>query len=350
MLNYNPVTNEKGECVVVGRAAVGIYLALDEIKKNEKNGRNKVLYPANICYTAVLPAVYLGLDIVFADVDKYSGLVTLNTVTEKLDDSILAAVIPHMYGNPVPEIARLAGLFEEKNIALIEDCASLMGQGGEAIYPGTHGDYVIYSTGYAKTISLGFGGIVFSNKRSLVEIEKKEKTLPAEPALADEYWSSFSKKYRKYRTEGQCSDDAQKCFEEMRKTSEDNIIFSISDAERREILDALKPLSEIIEKRRFDYKNYDEKLKPTDFLKYELNEDAVPWRYSFFVEDRKDFVKYCLDNNLPISDWYPVVAPIFGDLAEYPNAKWHEERIVNFPLLVGEEEIDRICDVIMKKA
>ena len=348
MLNYNPVTKEKGECVVVGRAAVGIYLALNEIKKNENQGRNKVLYPANICYTAVLPAVYLGLEIVFADVDKMSGLLTEKTIIDKLDDQFVAAVVPHMYGNPVPEIAEIAKCLEDKNIALIEDCASLMGQSGKVNKPGLHGDYVIYSTGYAKTISLGFGGLIFSSKHSLSEIEKFEKTLNPESSSADEYWGDFSRNYRKYRTEGQCSKEAQRYFENMRNTSKENIIFSISDDKRTQILEALSPLSEVIEKRREDYKKYDEKLVSTSFVKYELNEDAVPWRYSFFVEDRSAFVKYCLDNHLPISDWYPVVAPIFGDLSDYPSATWHESRIVNFPLLVGEEEITRICDVIRR--
>lgn len=346
MLNYNPVTKEKGECVVVGRAAVGIYLALNEIKNKETNGRKKVLYPANICYTAVLPAVYLNLEIVFADVEKLSGLVTLETISEKLDDTFLAAVVPHMYGNPVPEISDIAAFLSEKNIAFIEDCASLMWQSGSVNTPGFHGDYVIYSTGYAKTISLGFGGLVFSAKHSLSDIENLEKTLDPESADADNYWGDFSRNYRKYRTEGQCSLEAQTYFENMCKTSFENIIFSISDEKRQQILAALVPLSEVIEQRREDYKKYGEMLADTTFTKYSLNEDAVPWRYSFFVDDRPSFVKYCLDNHLPISDWYPVVAPIFGDLSDYPSAAWHESRIVNFPLLVGEEEITRICDVI----
>lgn len=348
MLNYNPVTKEKGECVVVGRAAVGIYLALNEIKNSEKQGRNKVLYPANICYTAVLPAVYLGLEIVFADVDKMSGLVTVETITDKLDDHFLAAVVPHMYGNPVPEIAEIASLCSKKNVSLIEDCASLMGQSGGVNKPGFYGDYAIYSTGYAKTISLGFGGLVFSAKHSLSAIENFEKTLGLESADADDYWGDFSRNYRKYRTEGQCSLEAQTYFENMLKTSFENIIFSISDDKRQQILDALVPLSEVIEQRREDYKKYGEMLADTAFTKYSLNEDAVPWRYSFFVDDRPSFVKYCLDNHLPISDWYPVVAPLFGDCSSYPSAAWHETRIVNFPLLVGEEEITRICDTIKR--
>jgi len=348
MLDHNPVTNEKGDCVVVGRAAVGIYLALNEIKNKESKGRNKVLYPANICYTAVLPAVYLGLEIVFADVDRLSGLVTLETVLEKTDADFLAAVVPHMYGNPVPEIAAIADLLKDKNIALIEDCASLMGQSGTVTKPGFYGDYVIYSTGYAKTISLGFGGLIFSSKHSLVDIENTEKKLRSESTSADDYWGEFSRNYRKYRTEGQDSPEAQKCFETMRNTSEENIIFSITDEKRTQIIEALAPLSEVITKRREDYNLYDENLANTSFKKYKLNEDAVPWRYSFFVEDRKSFVAYCLDNKLPISDWYPVVAPLFGDLSNYPSASWHENRIVNFPLLIGEEEITRICTVIKK--
>ena len=54
------------------------------------------------------------------------------------------------------------------------------------------------------------------------------------------------------------------------------------------------------------------------FRVFPYTEGAVPWRFSFFVEPQmhKPIIDACLAAGVPISDWYPSVAPMFGDAGQ----------------------------------
>ena len=80
---------------------------------------------------------------------------------------------------------------------------------------------------------------------------------------------------------------------------------------------------------------------------YHFNEGAVPWRFNLLLgEEKKRFIKYCLDRSLPISDWYPDVTGMFQRDEEYIGCKLHEEQIVNFPLLLSDEKVLAVCNAI----
>ena len=63
-------------------------------------------------------------------------------------------------------------------------------------------------------------------------------------------------------------------------------------------------------------------------------------------EEKDRFVQYLLENKVPVSDWYPVVVTIFGEENVYENATLLENKIINFPLLIGENKIREICGVV----
>ena len=63
--------------------------------------------------------------------------------------------------------------------------------------------------------------------------------------------------------------------------------------------------------------------------------------------ERQKLIDSCLQQELPISDWYPSVQPMFGDQTELYGIQWHENHILNFPLLVSEDIIDEICKTII---
>lgn len=82
---------------------------------------------------------------------------------------------------------------------MIEDCASLMTNINSENIPGITGDYIIYSTGYSKTIDLGFDGLLFSSRRSLLGMEKELNSLPLINDIFDKETALFSKIYRLLR-------------------------------------------------------------------------------------------------------------------------------------------------------
>lgn len=342
MINFNPITNESGECIVVGRAASAIYLVLSELSKKDKF----VIVPANICYAAIFPILSAGLKPLFCDIDKYSGNVTVESIRNVInEENIVAAIIPHMYGNPVKDIIEIKKLLSNNGIIMIEDCASFMFNEIRKNSYGTIGDYIIYSTGYSKTIDNGIGGFLFSSRYSLIDIENKERLLPLYNEQIEKETQLFSKMYRIIRNYGENLKLTEEFFQILKNSFKDNFVFRIDEMKKQNILDSVSELSNIIEKRRKNYQIYYKELI-SNYIIYNYEEDAIPWRFNLIIEsdDREKLIEYCLINNLPISDWYPVVANMFNDKKIYKNAKWHEKHIINFPLLLSEEQIYNICN------
>ena len=214
MLDYNPVTGQKGQCVIAGRGAVAIYLALKNISQYGKC----VIVPANICYAAVFPIIYAGYTPLFCDVNPADGNVSLRIIKDSYNDSVAAAIIPHMYGNPVSDM-----------------CALMTNRSG-SYRPGTVGDYVIYSTGYSKTVDIGIGGLLFSVSADLEDAEKEERSLnPYQECIGDE-WRIFSKIYRTIRNNGQNSLIVKGIYKSFEKTLKDLLIYSINDKYKNDIL------------------------------------------------------------------------------------------------------------------
>jgi len=71
-------------------------------------------------------------------------------------------IITHLYGVPAASKRDFVH-FVDKNITVIEDCAHSLGATIEGEVVGTLGDYSIFSFNYDKPISLGGGGMVWSN-------------------------------------------------------------------------------------------------------------------------------------------------------------------------------------------
>ena len=342
MFNFNPVTKESGECLAVGRGAIAIRLALENI--NKTNGR--VLVPANICYAAVLPIIYAGFEPFFCDVDRKSGNITFETIKKTSIEGIVAAIIPHMYGNPVKSFKEIVHYLHSRNIVVIEDCASLMTRDGDKYIPGTIGDYVIYSTGYSKTIDIGYGGLLFSSKYRLRDLELLESQYNDFDKEYVNEWSVFSALYRVLRNTSQSSMMAKSIYKSLPKVLKDSYTFSISENKKEEIVKSISDLDDVIVERRKKYQIYYDHIRIKDKI-YAFESDAVPWRFNLMIDEgRKSFIESCLEKKLPISDWYPCVTPVFNNSIHFEGAEWHESHIVNFPLLIPDQKIINICEVI----
>lgn len=329
--------------LIISRAGTGIYLIL---KANEFEGK-RVLVPANICYAAIYPIIYAGAIPVFCDVDEKTGNIT-RALFQKYIDNIDAAIVPHMYGNPVADIEAIQKMCQDNSILLIEDCASAMGASINEKMCGTWGDYSIFSTGYSKTLDFGGGGIIMSNW-DLSLLENIYSTLPEFDDQIEIEDAFFSKLYRLIRN----NDDSIFLPELIWNSFRDNLskLYLYQDHRfDKKISDLEKELVDVVDKRRVKYKTYEKSIKSRDNV-YEFEEGSVPWRFCMLVPEarRKNIIEKLLEEQIPVSDWYPVVTPIFGeDKKLYPKALKIEKQIINFPLLIDDDEIYRICDCINK--
>ena len=324
----------------VSRAATAIYLIL----RKEKISQKKILYPANICYAAIYPSIYAGNDPIFCDVNSKTGNVTYEIVS-KYVDQIAAMVLPHMYGNPIEDIVAIRKLCDQKKVLLIEDCASAMGSYVSEGICGQWGHYSIFSTGYSKTIDLGKGGILLTDK-SIDDIKIEYSKLPKWTTKNEENEMFFSKLYRLIRNTPEQT-LSQYIWQGFYNNLKELFIYQLPGIDH-EIENALENLGDIKRQRKTEVGLYNKFLKQSELFRvYEFSKDAVPWRFSILISEKKEkqkLISYLLKNNIPVSDWYPVVTPIFGIKDEFSGATKMENEIVNFPLLVGEDEIKRICE------
>lgn len=332
----------KENFIVLGRASVGIFLVLDQINSDKRG----VIVPANICYAAIYPILYAGKYPVFCDVNQYDGNVTPTTFSKICLDQVCAAIFPHMYGNPIRDFPIIAQICKEKKITLIEDCASAMGATAD-YRVGSIGDYVVYSTGYSKTLDLGYGGFLCSDN-SLKELEKCESSLPIHTAQNEQNEKLFSKIYRVLRNEGKNTDIEKMIYLNLAECMRGSFVHSIKRENKEELIRQVEKLNEVILERRKNYLLYHSYLEKYRKYAYLYSEGAVPWRYSLLIDPKIKvrLIRKLLDEGLPVSDWYPCVTPLFQDYKVYSGAKWHEDHIVNFPIMTSEVVIQRICETI----
>lgn len=329
--------------IITGRASAAIYGVLKSRFCNRR-----ILLPCNICYAAVYPVIYSGNTPVFCDVDETTGNVTLSEI-EKNSDGISAMIIPHMFGNPVGDIAEIQKFCKDNSIMLIEDCASSMGAEINGETTGSFGDYVIYSLGYSKTVDIGYGGILCSDE-DMSKIENELSALPLKSEAAEEAANVFSKKYRIFRNSD--SDKIKSDFLEFCKSDlRQSYLFMLNDEEERNVRKALKNLPSIIAERREKQTLYENLLNDCSLLSpYNYSDGSVPWRFNFFAEPekRRDIIDALLEKSVPISDWYPVVSILFGDNNYYAGGKKFENSILNLPLLIKNENIQNYTDILKK--
>lgn len=347
IIDYDPVLQKPGKCLPVSRAATAIYCVL---KQYTRKG-SFVLVPANLCYAGILPIIYAGMNPAFCDVDSQSGNVTAETVANAIRQTKpTAMIIPHMYGNPVRDFPEIARICEQNRIILVEDCASAMGAKSDSYTTGVLGDYIVYSTGYSKTLDLGYGGFLVSHKNELKEMEETEHNLEELSPEAEKELQFFSPLYRLIRNQGEGTMLAEAVFQSIAPCLRKGLIHSLSEEKKQEILSALRLLPEIIIKRREGLKEYMRSLHTGDGVAwYKYDCQAVPWRMNLMVNEKElkqQIIRKCLENKLPVSDWYPVVTKLFGNHESYPGASLHEAQILNFPLLNDSQEKSKICQVI----
>jgi len=154
-----------------GTTALHLAMAGLAVKRGEA-----VIVPAVTFVATANAARFQGAEVVFADVDPSSGLMTEGRLADaigRLDGRPLAAVAPvHLMGHAVdlPAVRRLA---EGQGAAVVEDACHALGTtmdfggGPERVGDGRHSALACFSFHPVKTIATGEGGMVTTNDDAL---------------------------------------------------------------------------------------------------------------------------------------------------------------------------------------
>lgn len=332
----------KRNIFVTGRATTGLWLILQ--KENIRN--KKILFPANICYAPVFGAVLAENEPMFIDINNWANI-SLDKIKEKFTVDVACVVLPHMYGKVVCDIEAISVFCKEKNILLIEDCASAFGATIRCNPVGCYGDYSIFSFDYSKIIDVGFGGIVASDK-DLSSFKELEVRLPFFNRDKEVSLSLFSKLYRVIRN-SEDNSFVRKIYQILPNLMQDYFLFRLSEEKKSIVLNSLYKIENERKRRWTIYSSLVEAIKNIPKLELcEYGEGDIPWRLNFLYKgNKKKFVEYLLARKIPVSDWYPFVGAMFGkdNKVEYRNAFEIGECIYNLPLNNPEVMIKILSDI-----
>lgn len=335
-------TNKKNR-IAVGRGSTAIYLAL----KGESLQQVKVLVPANICYAAVFPILLSGNIPVFCDVDANTGNMRFEDINNAWEDGIAAAVIPHMYGNPVECLPEIVDFLHSRKVMVIEDCASALGAEVGGVLVGSLGDYAVYSFGHSKTIDIGNGGVLATDL-SLDKIASLYGTLPKYTDDVGKDCDFFSKLYRAIRNDPQQGWSTY-IYKALSEKAAGMFLYRMDSGFENKLEESVTEFKQVVDRRRTEVDVYRRLIRfNKNCREYKFAEGSSPWRFNVMVEPniRQELIAYLLNKNVPVSDWYPTVTDIFSENKEFPGARYMEERILNFPLMTNKVEIERICSIV----
>ena len=187
-----------------GTAALHLAMLALDVRPGEA-----VIAPSITFLATANCARYVGAEVVFADVDPQSGLMTPDTLAEALGrvgDRRLRAVLPvHLRGDTVnlPDLAALAG---QAGAVLVEDAPHALGStmtyGNVAERAGDarHSAMATFSFHPVKTIATGEGGMVTTNDPSLAErLRILRSHGMVRPAGSDPWWYEMPEPGFNYR-------------------------------------------------------------------------------------------------------------------------------------------------------
>ena len=187
-----------------GTAALHLAMLALDVKPGEV-----VIAPSITFLATANCARYVGADVVFADVDPDTGLMTPDTLTEaigRVGGRRLRAVLPvHLRGDAC-ELPALEALARDAGAVLVEDAAHAVGttarfgNTAETIGDVRHSAIATFSFHPVKTIATGEGGMVTTHDAGLAE---RLRTLRSHgmvrPAGADPWWYEMAEPGFNYR-------------------------------------------------------------------------------------------------------------------------------------------------------
>jgi UDP-4-amino-4,6-dideoxy-N-acetyl-beta-L-altrosamine transaminase len=153
--------------VAVSSATAGLHLA--HLAIGHPVGSNVATSPISFVASANT-IIYAGYRPFFVDIDFDSGSMSVNKLTDLINQIKVSTVVPVHYAGLPCDMKRIHELCKENNINIIEDAAHALGanySSGEKVGSCTYSDMTVFSFHPVKSITTGEGGIVTTNDEEL---------------------------------------------------------------------------------------------------------------------------------------------------------------------------------------
>jgi len=280
---------------------------------------------------AALTENYLRAKIVFADIDEKNWCIDPKSVLDNITDKTKAVIAVDLYGN-MPDYDKLKKICNEKGIYLIEDSAEALGSTYKNVRAGKFGVGSVFSFHVTKTISTGEGGMLLLDDE---KVYLRAKFL---------------------RDCGRSTDNPYDVLEPTLKYMPDNFRAALGYAQFTRI-------KEIIDKKRWIFHTFKEKLKDIPNLEFNEESDDVyngVWATSLIVGreygiTKEELMRKLSEKGLPVRPFFYPSSSLkayagykTGSAEKNPVSYDVSSRGITLPsaLILTEKDIEIYCQGI----
>lgn len=313
-------------CLAVGSGTDALHLAY--LLAGLKPG-DQVIAPVFTCTATNIPFLYMGVEVVFADVQRQTLNIDVDHVRSLVTPKTKAIVCVHYGGLPC-DMAELLAIGKEHGIPVIEDAAHALGATYRSQSIGEISDFTMYSFQAIKHITTGDGGLLTFKDRNLTEAGKRIR------------WFGID---RSAKQKGVWENDIR----------EVGYKYQMTDIAAAMGLAGLDDFDKILAHRQRLLARYEERLKGVPGVTVigaeRPDRTHAAWLCTVLVDRRRDLQKKLFENKIESNqvhyrnDRYSIFGERRGNL---PNMDLLEERYLVLPLhmKVRLEDVDRITEVI----
>jgi perosamine synthetase len=288
---------------------------------------DEVIVP-DVTWVATASAVaYTGATPIFADVDKKSWNVSVETVAPLITSRTKAIIPVHLYGYGAP-MNSLAEFAQANGLYLVEDAAPAIGTEINGKLAGSFGDFGCFSFQGAKLLVTGEGGMLVTNNKDLYEKAWKIQDHGRKPGT---FWiEELGYKY---------------------KMNNITAALGLAQIQRADV--------QILRKREINslYRKY---LCNKEFIEFQEEIEgtkSICWMNSITLTDRisssvTELASFLKQNGVDSRPVFPTIHnyPMWKTAVVNTNASYISERGLNLPSGVGlsNDSIYKVADLINK--
>jgi dTDP-4-amino-4,6-dideoxygalactose transaminase len=142
-----------------------------------------IIVPTNTFAATAFAVVNTKNRVIFADADRETLALDPDDVARRIQADTAAVILVHIGGVITPAVEKLKRICQERNIALIEDCAHAHGCSLNGVPAGSIGCAGAFSFFPTKTLTTGEGGMVVTNSDEIAEKVRIFRNHGKNPAL-----------------------------------------------------------------------------------------------------------------------------------------------------------------------
>ena len=314
--------------IAVGSGTDALHLSY--ILAGLKSG-DEVIAPVFTCTATNIPFLYMGIKILFADIDPDTMNIDINHVAQLMNKNVKAIICVHYGGLPC-DMDELQNIADKWRVPIIEDAAHAVGAKYKGSTIGSISDFTMFSFQAIKHITTGDGGMLIIKNKELIDQAERVR------------WFGID---RNAKQAGIWENDITEIGYKYQMT---DIAAAMGIASLQEF-DAVSSLRKRL------FKVYSDELAGYDRVKiigsdFDDREHAA-WLFTIIVDNRYKLQEKLRDNKIESNqvhfrnDRYSNFKD-FTDGKNFPNMDQIEDKYLVLPLhtMMNENDVRRVCSII----